>query len=389
MLSLDDPKGHHQDKTMNNDVELTPVRDHHRFDEQRLWNYLKLWIDDDFSKAELLQFEGGQSNPTFLITAAHAQYVLRKKPPGKLLKSAHQVEREYKVMSALQDTHVKMPTAQGDFRDTHVYDARSPLLQDIQVPVPHTYLLCEDLDVIGTSFFVMEFVPGRVLLDTHLPALSPVERTAVYRSFIESIAALHKIDHVAVGLGDLGRPGNYYARQIHRWSEQYKASETDNISAMNSIMAWLPEHIPESPETGIVHGDFRLPNCIIHPSEPRIAAMLDWELCTIGHPLADIAYWCSMEYHGQKQFPAHHAELGLPSEQELLDYYCFLTGRDRIEDWTFYIAFNLFRSAAIRQGVYKRGLDGNASSERWRESGASARASAIKAWQLVQAAGLA
>ena len=347
---------------MTSDVELTPVRAQHRFDEQALWRYLETQLDDTFANAKIAQFEGGQSNPTFLVTTRRAKYVLRKKPPGKLLKSAHQVEREYRVMSALQET---------------------------DVPVPRTLLLCEDESLIGTPFFIMAFVPGRVIMDTNLPDFTPEERRATYRSFIESIAALHKVDYVAVGLEDLGRPGNYYARQIHRWSEQYRASETDKLPAMDAIMAWLPDNIPDTEETSIVHGDFRLPNCIIAPDEPRIAAMLDWELCTIGHPLADLAYWCSMEYHSQKVFPDNFKEMGLFSEQQLLDYYCELTERDRIDNWTFYIAFNLFRTAAIRQGVYKRGLDGNASSERWRESGPGARASAIKAWELVESAGLA
>jgi aminoglycoside phosphotransferase (APT) family kinase protein len=286
-----------------------------------LWHYLNEQIDDKFEDAELRQFEGGQSNPTFLITTGRQSYVMRKKPPGTLLKSAHQVEREYRVMTALTET---------------------------DVPVPKTYLLCEDDNVIGTPFFVMEHVAGRVHIDTHLPGFSPTERTAVYRSFIESIAALHQVDYKAVGLENHGRPGNYYSRQIHRWSEQYKASETESLPAM-----------------------------------------LDWELSTIGHPLADLAYWCSMEYHSQKTFPENYAELGLMSEQQLLDYYCELTGRDTIDNWTFYVAFNLFRTAGIRQGVYKRGLDGNASSERWRESGPGAIASANKAWELVERAGLA
>lgn len=345
----------------DSDVELTPVREHHKFDEESLWRYLDQQIDDKFEGAELRQFEGGQSNPTFLISTARQSYVLRKKPPGTLLKSAHQVEREYRVMTALADT---------------------------DVPVPKTYLLCEDDDVIGTPFFVMEHVKGRVFIDTYLPGFTPAERTAVYRSFIEAIAALHQVDYKAVGLENHGRPGNYYSRQIHRWSEQYRASETESLPAMDNIMAWLPENVPESDESTIVHGDFRIPNCIIHPTEPKIAAMLDWELSTIGHPLADLAYWCSMEYHSQKTFPENYAELGLMSEQQLLDYYCELTGRDTIDNWTFYVAFNLFRTAAIRQGVYKRGLDGNASSERWRESGPGAIASAIKAWELVESAGL-
>lgn len=344
-----------------NDVELTPVREHHRFDEASLWRYLGEHIDDEFA-ASVRQFEGGQSNPTFLIETGKAKYVLRKKPPGQLLKSAHQVDREYRVMAALADT---------------------------SVPVPKMYVLCDDDSIIGTAFYVMEHVEGRVLIDSFLPSFSPTERRAVYKSFVESLAALHSIDHIAVGLEGHGRPGNYYARQIHRWSEQYKASETESIAEMNQVMAWLPENIPEDDETSIVHGDYRLGNCIIHPTEPRIAAILDWELSTIGHPLADLSYWCSMEYHSQKEFPKNHKELGLPSEQELLDQYCELTGRAGIDNWTFYIAFNLFRTAGIRQGVYKRGLDGNASSERWRESGPGAKASAIRAWELVRDAGLA
>lgn len=345
-----------------NDVELTPVREHHRFDEAKLWQYLGQHIDDEFTSPVVKQFEGGQSNPTFLVEAKQRSYVIRKKPPGELLKSAHQVEREYRVMTALADT---------------------------AVPVPKTYLLCEDDAVIGTPFFVMEHVEGRVLVDTHLPTFTTADRRATYRSFIEAGAALHKVDFEAVGLANHGRPGNYYARQIHRWSEQYKASETETIDAMNNIMAWLPENIPDDDEATIVHGDYRLPNCIIHPVEPRIVAMLDWELSTIGHPLADLAYWCSMEYHSTKSLPANFSELGIPSEQELLDDYCELTGRDGIENWTFYIAFNMFRSAGIRQGVYKRGLDGNASSDHWQTSGPLAKSSAEGAWALVESAGLA
>ncbi len=346
---------------MENDVQLTPVRDKHRLDEKRLQSYLQKHLDTDFRQMEILQFEGGQSNPTFQISTASRSYVLRKKPPGKLLKSAHQVEREYRVMSALYDT---------------------------DVPVPEMLHLCEDESIIGTPFFLMDMVQGRVLTDIHLPAFSPDERRALYISFIESGAALHNVDYQAVGLETFGRSGNYYARQVHRWSEQYIASETQKNESMNAIMAWLPDNIPSSDETSIVHGDFRIPNCIIHPTEPGIIAMLDWELSTIGHPLADLSYWCSMLYHGEIEFPGNHKELGLPSEQETLDLYCELTNRSAIENWNFYVAFNLFRSAAIRQGVYKRGLDGNASSDQWQVSGEGAMKAAHRAWALVKESGL-
>jgi aminoglycoside phosphotransferase (APT) family kinase protein len=348
---------------MDNDVQLTPVREQHRFDKNKLQAYLKAHlVDADFEQMQVLQFEGGQSNPTFQINTADRSYVLRKKPPGKLLKSAHQVEREYTVMSALQDT---------------------------PVPVPEMLHLCEDDSIIGTPFFLMDMVEGRVLTDAHLPSFSADERRALYRSFIESGAALHNVDYQAVGLETFGRPGNYYARQVHRWSGQYIASETQKNESMNAIMAWLPDNIPESEEVSIVHGDFRIPNCIIHPTEPAIVAMLDWELSTIGHPLADLSYWCSMLYHGETEFPDNHEELGLPSEQETLDLYCELTNRRGIENWNFYVAFNLFRSAAIRQGVYKRGLDGNASSDQWQASGEGAMNAAHRAWALVKEAGLA
>jgi aminoglycoside phosphotransferase (APT) family kinase protein len=347
---------------MENDVELTPVREHHQFDQKALQSYLQQHLDFSFEDMQVLQFEGGQSNPTFKLSTPDKSFVMRKKPPGILLKSAHQVEREYRVMSALQDT---------------------------AVPVPETFHLCEDDSIVGTPFFVMDMIEGRVLVEAHLPSFTAKERIDLYTSFIESGAALHNVDYESVGLETFGRPGNYYARQVHRWSEQYIASETEKNKSMDAIMKWLPDNIPESDESTIVHGDYRIPNCIIHPTEPKIIAMLDWELSTIGHPLADLSYWCSMLYHGDLDFPENHAELGLMTEKETLDLYCQLTGREGIENWNFYVAFNLFRSAAIRQGVYKRGLDGNASSDQWQETGIGAMRAAHRAWELVQEAGLA
>jgi aminoglycoside phosphotransferase (APT) family kinase protein len=347
---------------MNNDVELTQVRDQHRFNENDLKEYLQQNLGADFSSMKVLQFEGGQSNPTFQITTPSGKYVVRKKPPGVLLKSAHAVDREYRVISALQGSGV---------------------------PVPKTYLLCEDDAVIGTAFYVMEMVEGRVLIDSSLPSLSPEQRTALSRNFIESLAALHSVDFGKVGLDTFGKPGNYYTRQIHRWSQQYIASETEKNPAMDALMKWLPDNIPAGDESTIIHGDYRLPNCIVHPTKPEVSAILDWELSTIGHPLADLSYWCASEYHNESPFPDNYRELGRLPENELVQYYCDLTGRESIENWSFYIIFNLFRSAAIRQGVYKRGLDGNASSDHWQEMEQGGRIAAERGWRLVQDEGMA
>ena len=341
-------------------VELVPVRAAHRFDEAALRRYLANHLEGFSGPLDVVQFEGGQSNPTYLLRDETRTYVMRKKPPGELLPSAHAVDREYRVMSALADT---------------------------EVPVPETYLFCADESIIGTPFFVMERVPGRVLIDPLLPDLRPVDRRALYEHFVEVLAALHRVDHEAVGLGDFGRPGNYYARQISRWSKQYRASETERIEAMDRLIDWLPENIPESDESGIVHGDYRLGNCIVHPSEPRIVSVLDWELSTLGHPLADLAY-CCMGYRADTGHTGSFLEIdfaatGIPTEDEFVGRYCRLTGRDEIEHWTFYVAFALFRMAAIVQGVYKRGLDGIASSERAVTFKDVCRLRADQAWSLV------
>lgn len=341
--------------------ELTPVRETHRFDEQRLAEYLQGKLDRDFSDLIVLQFEGGQSNPTFQLSADGRKFVLRKKPPGQLLKSAHQVDREYRVMTALRDTGV---------------------------PVPKTYHLCEDDAVLGTAFFVMEDVEGRVMMDATLPSMSKDDRHALYNHFIEILAALHAVDLEAVGLADFGRAGNYYERQISRWSKQYRASETEHIAEMEALMEWLPKNIPQTEEVTLVHGDYRIGNCIVHPTEPRVVALLDWELSTTGHPLADVGYSCMM-YHGSSTVSNRdfgYDASGVPSEREFLDLYSARAGIGPIENWTFYIVYNLFRSGGITQGVYKRGLDGNASSEQWKERGNHCRAQAENAWSLVQAA---
>ena len=337
-------------------VELIAVREAHRFDEARLERYLSAHLDGFEPPLRVRQFEGGQSNPTFLIEAGGDAFVLRKKPPGQLLPSAHAVDREYRVMTGLRET---------------------------AVPVPRTIHLCEDADVIGTPFVLMQNVPGRVLRDPLLPGLARAERRALYGHFIEVLAALHGVDPAAVGLATFGRPGNYYARQIARWSSQYQVSKTDDIPAMDDLMLWLLENVPAGDETAIVHGDYRIENTIIHPSEPRIVAVLDWELSTLGHPLADVAF-CCMGYHGSlgtvESLAGNSFEAtGIPSEAEFLELYCRHAGRDAIEDWRFYIVFALFRIAAIGQGVYKRGLDGIAASARATSFGDACRIRAERA----------
>jgi len=318
------------------------VREAHRFDEQRLLDFLSSHVESFRGPLTVSQFKGGQSNPTYLLNAASGRYVLRRKPPGKLLKSAHAVDREFRIISALYA---------ADF------------------PVPRPLVLCEDDEVIGTTFFVMEFVEGRIFWDLDLPGLGPTERTAIYDNVNETIARLHNYDYAAIGLGDYGKPGNYFARQISRWSGQYRASETGTVDAMDSLIEWLPLNIPQDNSASIVHGDFRLDNMILHATEPRVIAVLDWELSTIGHPLADFTYhlmaWQMPEIGigsiGLAGKPLH--ELGIPDEDTYIEQYCQRTGRDSgIADRNFYSAFNFFRLAAILQGIAGRVRDGTAAS---------------------------
>ena len=318
------------------------------------------------------QFKGGQSNPTYKLTAASGAYVMRAKPGpvAKLLPSAHAIEREFTVMSALAGS---------------------------DVPVPRMLALCEDESVIGRAFYVMEFMQGRVLWDQSLPGMSMAERAAIYAEMNRVISALHKVDFAARGLDAFGKPGNYFERQIGRWSKQYLASATDPIEAMDRLIAWLPANIPDSArdprEVSIVHGDFRLDNLVFHPTEPRVIAVLDWELSTLGHPLADFSYHC-MSWHIQTSGAARGlggkdlAALGIPDELSYVRAYCERTGRADVDlmmrDWNFYLAYNLFRLAAILQGIAKRALDGTASSDRAREAGAGARPLAEIGWRFAQ-----
>ena len=349
------------------DVELTPVRKAHEFDQAALNRYMQSHIEGYRGPFTIRQFEGGQSNPTFLLETSRAQYVIRKQPPGELLPSAHAVDREYRVMDALKDTGV---------------------------PVPKMFSLCEDTTIIGTKFYLMEMVEGRVYIKTALPALSQEDRKAVYLDMVRVLATLHQIDPETIGLDTFGRSGNYIARQVSRWTKQYQASETETIEAMDALIEWLPDHLPDSTNPRIVHGDYRLGNVILEENQAKVVAVLDWELSTLGDPLADFSYWCQ-EYYGDntsKEDTLATADLeamNLPTEAELVEAYCAHTGRDTITNWTFYIAYNMFRSAGIVQGVYKRGLDGNASSEKFMEYAKAPRQRAESAWTLIQEAGLA
>ena len=339
--------------------QTTGVRRGHEIDRDALERYLSAHLEGFRGPLEIRQFEGGQSNPTFFLRASSGDYVLRKKPPGQLLPSAHAVDREYRVMTALGGT---------------------------TVPVPPTCLLCDDPGVIGTPFFVMGCVVGRVFRQPHLPGVSAADRALIYEHMAEVLAVLHRVDPGSIGLGDYGKPGNYFSRQIARWGQQYVTAKTGEIVAMDRLMEWLPAHIPAGDEVSIVHGDYRVENLIVHPTEPRIVAVVDWELSTLGHPLADVAYNC-LTYHlppealGLVEQESEDRE-GMPSEAEYVATYCRYAGRTGIPEWNFYLAFSMFRLASILQGVYARGLQGNAASEHALQRGAAARLIAEKAWEI-------
>jgi aminoglycoside phosphotransferase (APT) family kinase protein len=340
--------------------QTTSIRRGHELDAAALQGYLERNLPGFQGPLLIRQFEGGQSNPTYFLQTPSRHYVLRKKPPGQLLPSAHAVDREYRVMTALQDSGV---------------------------PVPPTLLLCTDASVIGTAFFVMGCVEGRVFRQPHLPGVTAAERAAMYDDMAGVLARLHAVDVTAAGLADYGKPGNYYARQIGRWSQQYVAAKTDEIPAMDRLMAWLPAHIPPGDETAIVHGDYRVENLIFHPTEPRIVAIVDWELSTLGHPLADLAYNC-LTYHLAPEALGRADVVdsdrsGMPDEAAYVASYCRRTGRAAVPHWNFYLAFSMFRLASILQGVYARGLQGNAASAYALQRGAAARQIAEMSWSLV------
>ena len=321
----------------------------HELDAETLLPYLEAHVEGFRGPLEIEKFAGGQSNPTFKLKAGSGVYVLRRQPPGKLLKSAHAVDREFRVISALADT---------------------------PIPVARAYHLCEDRDVIGSMFYVMEFCDGRIFWDASIPEVEKAERGAIYDEMTDVLADLHGVDIDAVGLADYGKPGNYFQRQFDRWAGQYRASETHGIEAMESLMATLGDNIPaDDGRVALVHGDYRLDNLIFDHEESKAIALLDWELSTLGHPFADVAYLC-MQLRMPQSVGAMSglrgkdlAELGIPSEAEIVARYCERAGIDGIDNFGYYVAFSFFRLAAIVQGVAKRAADGNASNRNAAEVG--------------------
>lgn len=338
----------------------------HAFEASRLWEWLRPFVSDATQAVPVAQFDAGQSNPTYLIDAGTRKLVLRRKPPGTLLPSAHAVDREFRIMRALAATHV---------------------------PVPRCLALCEDPQVIGSAFYVMEYVEGRIFRDPSLPDVPCEEREAIYAEMNRVIAELHSVDPLAIGLGDYGRAGGYIQRQVQRWTTQYRASQTEDIPAMERLIEWLPAHIPPGDETRIVHGDYRLDNVIFDPREPRIRAVLDWELSTLGHPLADFAYHCLIWYRSPDTHQGMQGldldALGIPAVRGYLEAYCKRLGREPLapEHWEYYLVFNMFRLVGILQGVAARALQGNASSTQAAKMGSGARPLAEDAWRRVQAMG--
>ncbi|MBW2578642.1 MAG: phosphotransferase [Deltaproteobacteria bacterium] len=349
---------------MQTSEQLTEVREAHRFDEEALDRYLAEHLESYRGPLRIQQFEGGQSNPTYLLSAGSGDYVLRKKPPGVLLPRAHMVEREYRILAALAAT---------------------------DVPVPKVHLLCEADDPIGTPFFIMDYVRGRLLRDPTLPGMKPAERRAIFEEILRVLASLHAVDYEAIGLADYGKPGNYFGRQIGRWSQQYEASKTREIESMDRLMKWLPANIPDDDASCIVHGDYRLDNLVLAADEARVSAVLDWELSTLGHPLADLAHGCAQYYLSIANQPLisdaaneDNATSGIPTEREYVETYCRYTGRSGVPHWNFYLAFVIFRYAGIAQGVYKRGLQGNASSQEATTLGDIVEIASDKAWEISQ-----
>ena len=338
-----------------------PVPERYRFDVASLERYLREHVEGFDSKLDIEQFKGGQSNPTFMLKAGGKRYVLRRKPPGKLLQSAHAVDREYRVITALHGSGF---------------------------PVAKTYCLCMDDAIIGTAFYVMDYVAGRVLWEPSLPQMGKEQRGPYFDELNRVIALLHSVDYAAIGLTDYGKPGNYIERQISRWTKQYRASETERIEAMENLIEWLPKNIPQGDETTVVHGDYRMDNVMFHPTEPKILAVLDWELSTLGHPLADFAYHCMTWRLTPGQFRGmmgvDFKALGIPTEQEYVAAYCRRTGREHIPNWDFYMAYNMFRLAGILQGIMGRVKDGTAASAHALEQGKRARPMAEAGWQQVE-----
>ena len=345
---------------------IQDVDPRHALDVPKLEAYVRGQIAEFDGELRVRQFMGGQSNPTYLLADGRGEWVLRRKPPGKLLSSAHATDREFRILSALGET---------DF------------------PVPRVRGYCADESVIGTEFYLMDRVEGRILVDQTLPDFTPDERSALYESQISTLASLHRIDNEAIGLGDYGKSGNYFARQIHVWGKQYLGAEgdIDRCDAMERLMAWLPENIPDDDRTTIVHGDYGLNNVVVHPTEPRIVAVLDWELSTLGHPVADLSYHLagrlmpggSFGKLSESDLPA----LGIPTRSEYVARYCELTGREGVASLDYYLAFQLFRSAGIMFGIAARAKRGTAASAQAQELGEIAVPLAERGLRLAQTLG--
>ena len=328
-----------------------PVQDRHKFDVAALQRFMEANVEGFTGSLTVEEFAGGQSNPTYMLQGGGKRYVLRRKPPGQLLKSAHAVDREYKVMTALADT---------------------------DVPVAKTYALCEDEDVIGTIFYVMEYLDGRVIWDSTAGPYTPAERGEIWDAANVAVAKLHNVDYAAVGLSDFGKHSDYIARQITRWSGQYEYTKTQDNPYMDNLIEYLPKNIPADDSCTIVHGDLQIANMMMHAERNEVIGILDWELSTLGSPLSDFAYLCRPYRDALRG--ADLKALGIPSEAEFVEAYCRRTGRSGIDNWDYYIAFNMFRLAGILQGIAKRVLDGTAASKHAETAGAGAFNMAKLAW---------
>ena len=340
-----------------------PVSSRQQFSLDALAAWMMTHVGGFNGPLHIEQFKGGQSNPTFKLITPAMTYVMRTKPgpAAKLLPSAHAIEREFRVMAALGNA---------------------------AVPVAKMIALCEEESVIGRAFYIMQFVEGRVLWNPALPDMTMAERAAIFDEMNRIIARLHQVDFAAIGLADYGKAGNYFERQIARWSKQYRASETEKIDAMDKLIEWLPLHIPPGEETSIVHGDYRLDNLIFHPTKPRMLAILDWELSTLGHPLADFAYHCMAWHVPPSAFRGlaglDLVALGIPDFKSYVASYCQRTGRSGIDNFEYYLAYNMFRMAGILQGIMKRVVDGTAASEQALAMGKAARPLAELGWKVAE-----
>ena len=366
-----------KEKKMKNNKEITSdekftgtmdVQEKLKFPEKKLEEYLSDKIPSFEGKLSVKEFKGGQSNPTYQLITPKKKYVLRRKPPGKLLPSAHAVDREYRVITALNS---------------------------VNYAVPQTFCLCEDESIIGTIFYVMEMVDGRIIWEPTLPGSSVEMRKEIFKEKNKTLAQLHNINYKEIGLETFGKPGNYFSRQISRWTKQYIASETENIKEMQSLIDWLPNNIPGKDETSIVHGDYRIDNMVLHPYASKVLAVLDWELSTLGHPLGDFTYhlmqWFMPEIEDgagtQSLSKANYKELGIPSAEEYIKMYCEQTNRNEIDNIDFYLAYNFFRLAGILQGILGRVRDGTAASEHAQERSNRVRPLAEAGWLYAQKAG--